>query len=112
MADRSEDKGDPSLIDIASDSDALAAAADVVGQGGGPVLVRRGGVPIAAVVSLADLARWRAHDQVNIAAEDALVRIGAAFADMPLDELGARVTETVEQVRAERRHEADARRSA
>lgn len=70
------------------------------------VLVEKSGVPVAAVVSADDLARLQALDAERERAFAALDRIGAAFQDVPADELDREVAEALAQVRAERRGDA------
>jgi prevent-host-death family protein len=67
------------------------------------VLVEKSGVPVAAVVSADDLARLQALDAERERAFAALDRIGAAFKDMPADELERAVAEALVEARAERR---------
>jgi hypothetical protein len=74
-----------------------------VAGGESRVLVERDGKPVAALISAADLV-WLGQleaqraDRFNI-----LDRIGAAFEDVPLDELEEQVARALETIRQENR---------
>lgn len=69
------------------------------------VVLAKAGIPAAALVPIADLARLRRYDAER-AADMALVnRIGDAFADIPDAELEREVALAVEEARAELRAE-------
>ena len=57
------------------------------------------GVPIAAVVSIPDLLRLEQWDREKAAGRKALEEFGAAFADVPLEELEAQVTRIIAEIR-------------
>ena len=55
------------------------------------VLVEKSGIPVAAIVSAEDLSRLQQLDRAWDAGTRAMERVGAAFADVPVDELEAKV---------------------
>jgi prevent-host-death family protein len=67
------------------------------------VVLEKAGIPVAALVSAEDLERLRRYDAEREADFAVLDRIGAAFADVPADELEREVAKAVAEVRAERR---------
>lgn len=73
------------------------------------ILVEKAGIPVAALVSAADLSRLQQLDRDWEAGTRALERFSEAFADVPVDELEA----TIDQIIAEgRANDAAERRSA
>ena len=69
------------------------------------VVLEKAGIPVAALVSPQDLERLRRYDAEREADFAVLDRIGAAFADVPDEELEREVTKAVAQARAELRAE-------
>ncbi|MFN0074203.1 MAG: type II toxin-antitoxin system prevent-host-death family antitoxin [Chloroflexota bacterium] len=67
------------------------------------VIVEKGGIPVAAIISAQDLERFNQLEQQRAERFQALDATRAAFADVPDDELEAEVTRALEQVRAEKR---------
>ncbi len=67
------------------------------------VVVEKSGVPVAAVVSADDLARLQQLDAEREQAFAALDRIGAAFKDVPAEEIEREVAKALAEVRAENR---------
>ncbi len=69
------------------------------------VVLEKAGIPVAALVSPQDLERLRRYDAEREADFAVLDRIGAAFADVPDEELEREVANAVAQARAELRAE-------
>ena len=69
------------------------------------IVLEKAGIPVAALVSAEDLERLRRYDAEREADFAVLDRIGAAFADVPDEELEREVTKAVAQARAELRAE-------
>lgn len=69
------------------------------------VVLEKAGIPVAALISTEDLERLRRYDAEREADFAVLDRIGAAFADVPADELDREVTTALAEVRAEMRAE-------
>lgn len=67
------------------------------------VVVEKNGVPVAAIVSADDLARLQQFNADREQAFAALERVGAAFNDVPLEELEREVAKAIAEVRAENR---------
>ena len=71
------------------------------------VLVEKSGIPVAAVVSADDLLRLQQLDRAWDEGSRALERVSAAFADVPVDELEAKIDQIIAEGRtkdeAERR---------
>jgi prevent-host-death family protein len=67
------------------------------------VIVEKSGIPVAALISVADLARFRALEQQRAERFRILNEIGAAFKDVPLEELEREVNRALTEVRARRR---------
>jgi prevent-host-death family protein len=64
------------------------------------VVVEKGGIPVAAIVSAEDLARLDRLDEERAARFERLSRIGEAFADVPTDELEREVERAIAEGRA------------
>ena len=64
------------------------------------VLVEKSGIPVAAVVSADDLVRLQQLDRAWDAGSRALERVSAAFADVPVDELEAKIAQIIAEGRA------------
>src|SRR5215212_1050909 len=69
------------------------------------VVLEKAGIPVAALVSPEDLERLRRYDAERAADFAVLDRIGAAFADVPDEELEQEGTKAVAHARAELRAE-------
>ncbi len=69
------------------------------------VVLEKAGIPVAALVSTEDLERLKRCDAERAADFAVLDRIGAAFADVPADELEREVAKALAEVRAEMRTE-------
>ena len=73
------------------------------------VLVEKSGIPVAAVVSADDLTRLQQLDRAWDEGTRTLERVSAAFADVPVSELEAKIAEVIAEGRA---NDEAARRSA
>jgi prevent-host-death family protein len=69
------------------------------------VVLEKAGIPVAALVSTEDLNRLRRYDAEREADFAVLDRIGAAFSDVPDEELERELTKAQAEVRAEMRAE-------
>jgi prevent-host-death family protein len=69
------------------------------------IIVEKSGIPVAALVSADDLRRLDRLDQERAERFKVLDEIGAAFKDVPPDELEREVSRALAEVRAERRAE-------
>jgi prevent-host-death family protein len=79
---------------------------DQVSRGQSRFVVERDGVAVAAFISIEDLARLEQVEQESSDRFQILDEIGAAFAEVPADELEAEVARSLDEVRAKRRAEA------
>jgi orotate phosphoribosyltransferase-like protein len=71
--------------------------------------VEKAGIPVAALVSADDLARLQHLDRAWDDGTRALERVSAAFADVPVDELEAKVDQVITEGRV---NDEEARHSA
>lgn len=69
------------------------------------VIVEKNGIPVAALVSARDLDRLEQFEEKWERGFEVFDEIGAAFADVPLDELEREVARAVRQARKELREE-------
>jgi prevent-host-death family protein len=67
------------------------------------VLIEKSGIPVAAIISAEDLARFERMEEERRERFRALEESWAAFADVPLDEIEEEVDRAVKKVREERR---------
>lgn len=74
-----------------------------LGAPGTRVVVEDGGVPVAAVISPADLARFSHYEAERARRLVVIDEARAAFDDVPPDELEAEVANALAEARAERR---------
>ena len=65
------------------------------------VIVEKSGIPVAAVISTDDLARLDRYDRERDERFNVLDVIGAAFRDVPPEELEREVSQALSEVRAE-----------
>lgn len=91
------------LSDVTSQ---LSSVVDRVARGQSRVIVERDGIPVAAFISVQDLARLEQFERERSERFRILDEIGAAFADVSADELEAEVARALEEVRSHRRGEA------
>jgi prevent-host-death family protein len=82
-----------------------------VHQGETRVVVEKSGIPVAAIVSAEDLAHLDRLEQERQERFQILDAIGAAFADVPPEELEQEVTRALQAVRHHSRSEDQAPRS-
>ncbi len=78
---------------------------DAVFQRQKRVVLEKAGIPVAALVSTEDLERLKRYDAEREADFAVLDRIGAAFADVPAEELEREVVRALAEVRVEMRAE-------
>lgn len=64
------------------------------------VLIEKAGIPVAALVSVDDLDRLQQLDRDWDAGTRALERFSKAFADVPVDELEAKIAQIIAEGRA------------
>jgi prevent-host-death family protein len=64
------------------------------------ILIEKAGIPVAALVSADDLARLEERDRRWEEGTRAMERMSLAFADVPVDELEARISEIIAEDRA------------
>lgn len=69
------------------------------------IVVEENGVPVAGIVSLQDVQRLERFDRERAEHFRALEEFGAAFRDVPVEELEREVAKALAEVRAERRAE-------
>ena len=67
------------------------------------VIVEKSGIPIAAVISAEDLARFTQLEEQRKERFKVLDRMREAFKDVPVEEVEREVSKAIKQVRAERR---------
>ncbi len=72
------------------------------------VLVEKNGIPVAGIVSAQDLERLERLDRERAEQFKVLKEIGAAFKDVPFEELEREIARAIAEVRAERRAEQQA----
>lgn len=72
-------------------------------QQGARIVVEKSGIPVAGIVSVTDLRRLERLDQERADFFKVLDEFGAAFADVPLEELEREVERALSEVRAEQR---------
>jgi prevent-host-death family protein len=69
------------------------------------VIIEKRGIPVAALISARDLERLQELEAQRARRFAALDEVGAAFKDVPADELEREVANAISEVRAERRAE-------
>ncbi len=69
------------------------------------VVLERSGIPVAALISTADLDRLRRYDAERAADFAVIDRMRAAFRDVPDEELEREITKAIAEARAELRAE-------
>ncbi|OGH29341.1 MAG: hypothetical protein A3F30_02285 [Candidatus Levybacteria bacterium RIFCSPHIGHO2_12_FULL_37_12] len=67
------------------------------------VIVEKSGIPIAAVISAEDLARFTQLEEKRKERFKILDRMRDAFKDVPVEEVEREVSKAIKEVRAERR---------
>lgn len=66
-----------------------------------PIIIEKGGIPVAALVSLADLELLRREEQRRREAAELLERMRAAFRGVPSEEIERKAVEITRAVRHE-----------
>jgi prevent-host-death family protein len=79
---------------------ALSGLVDAVCRNETRVLIEKRGTPVAALVSVADLERLQQFDREWSSPTRSLERISEAFADVPVEELEAKIDEIIAAGRA------------
>ncbi len=74
-------------------------------RGQSRVVVEKSGIPVAAIISTADLERLRRYDEQRVERFRALAETSRAFNDVPLEELEEQVAKALASVRARKRDE-------
>lgn len=92
-------------VSIGEARDELDRLASEVASRSARVLIDRGGEPVAALVSPDDLSRVEFLDRQLHRAATAMDAFSEALADVPVDELDAKIDEIVAEGRARDRHE-------
>jgi prevent-host-death family protein len=87
----------------------LSSLVNEVYRGERRILIEKAGIPVAALVSIEDLERLQRLEREWAAGTRAFERVSEAFADIPLDELEARIDDIVA---AGRSRDTEERRSA
>lgn len=82
-------------IDISEIQGRLSNLVGSISKREARIRVEQSGVPVLALVSAADLRQLERLDREKAARWEALAAIGAAFADVPLEELEAEITRIV-----------------
>lgn len=86
----------------------LSALVGKAFRGESRVIIQKSGIPVAALVSAADLERLTLLEERQQADFAILDRMRAAFADVPPADLEREVTRTLAQARSERRSQVTA----
>ena len=84
---------------------ALSSLVNEVYRGETRVLVEKSGIPAAALVSADDLRRLEQFDREWEEGTKALERFSQAFADVPVEELEARIAEIIAEGRGNEKAE-------
>src|SRR3989344_8702737 len=69
------------------------------------VLVEKSGIPVAAVISIDDLEKFKRLEEQRSKRFKAIDRIGEVFKDVSEEEVGREVAKAISEVRAEKRLE-------
>lgn len=96
-------------IDLDSTEQSLAEVADLVGGLGRRVVLERGGVPVAVLVSPREFARLERMWEVWEEDERLLEEVGAAFADQDPETIERETARAIQEVREEARYRARSR---
>lgn len=86
----------------------LSALIGRVSRGETRLLIERNGIPVAAFVSPRDLEQLERLDRERAEQFAVLDDIGAAFRDVPFEELEREIARSIDEVRAARRAEQEA----
>ena len=85
---------------------------DEVAQSHDRVIMERDGAPVAALISAADLERFRRLEAQHDREVEVLDRMADAFRDVPFDEIEREATKALAEVRAEMRAEREVKSKA
>lgn len=91
------------MVDVTEGGQLLSRIVDEVSRSQARVVVRRGGVPAAAIISVKDLERFDfllAERRRDFAILD---QIGEAFKDVPAEEIEREVAKAIAEIREEDR---------
>jgi prevent-host-death family protein len=83
----------------------LSQVVNRVARGEARVVVEKSGLPVAAIISVADYRHFLDAEAQREARFEAIARISDAFADVPVDELERQVERALAESRARRRAE-------
>ena len=93
-------------LQISEVKNQISDIVEQVSNGRSRIIVEKDGSPVAVLISIAELARLEQIAQERAERFRILDDIGAAFADVPVDELEAEVARALGEVRAKHRAEA------
>jgi prevent-host-death family protein len=93
-------------VQLSEAKDAISHAIDEVRQDNTRVLVEENGVPVAAIISAADLERFILYERQRAERFKVLDEIREAFKDVPDEEIERETDRIVARIRAESRHRA------
>ena len=108
MADRRKQQ----RVNASTARQQFAALTNSVYRNDARIIIEKSGIPVAALISARDLDRLRQFEKKREADFTVVDEIALAFKDVPEDELQREADKAVAEVRAERRAEDRARRSA
>ena len=103
-----DDRSMTRTVDVAEARAQWDQVIEDVGQRRGRIVIERDGIPVAAVISAADLERLQRLADEWDAPFRVIDRMRAAFSDVPDDELERQVDKAVAEARAELRAEREA----
>ena len=87
-------------VNISELKNSLSSVVDAVQRQETRVVIEKRGTPVAALVSLDDLARMRQLDREWESTTRSLERISETFADVPIEKLEAKIDEIIAEGRA------------
>ena len=85
---------------------ALSGIIDEVQRGSTRVLIEKSGLPVAAIISAADLERFARYEQTRAERFKVIEEIREAFKDVPDEEVERETDRIVARIRAENRQRA------
>ena len=92
-------------VDASEAARTLNDLLDDVSQTNSRVVVEKGGMPVAAVISAADLERFHRLEEQHKRAFAIVEEVRAAFKDVPYEEIEREAAKALDEVRAEMREE-------
>jgi prevent-host-death family protein len=93
------------IVDASEAARTLNELLDDVSQTNSRVVVEKGGMPVAAVISAADLERFRRLEEQRKRDFEVVKRMQEAFAGVPFEEIEREAAKALAEVRAEIRQE-------